>query len=288
MKSGLIAINVAAVLFGTAALYGKLNLSPLWIVAARGAFASVALIAFGSLRGGLQGLPSGRQLKSLLVTGSLLAIHWLTFFASVQVAGVAVATLTFAAFPLFTVLLESLRAGRRPSVLETGAGFAIVAAVALLVDAKRIRAGYAWSNSGPRISFIICLLRHQGQESHDRNDTFDCVARTESRGCGVSCPHSSFQLTSAKLSDGMALSGATRCDDHSPHAPTVPIRPDEAFGDDMQWLHRTRTGLRNRLCRTLFWRAADMVGDCERRTHRWVVVRLAPCRAIERHVGLTT
>lgn len=135
-RSGLIAINLAAIIFGTAALYGKLDISPFWIVIMRGTFASIAIAAVGLLSGGLGLVPTIPQLRGLLVTGILLAIHWVTFFESVQLAGVAIATLTFAVFPLFTVLLESMKARRRPSLLELGAGLAIVVAVALLVDAK--------------------------------------------------------------------------------------------------------------------------------------------------------
>jgi drug/metabolite transporter (DMT)-like permease len=135
-KSGLIAINLAAIIFGTAALYGKLDISPFWIVAMRGAFASVAIAAVVLSSGGLRFYPTIPQVRALFITGILLAIHWLTFFESVQLAGVAIATLTFVAFPLFTVLLETMKARRRPSMLELGAGFAIVVAVALLLDAQ--------------------------------------------------------------------------------------------------------------------------------------------------------
>lgn len=40
-KSGPTAINLAAIIFSTAALYGKLDISAFWIVAMRGAFASL-------------------------------------------------------------------------------------------------------------------------------------------------------------------------------------------------------------------------------------------------------
>jgi drug/metabolite transporter (DMT)-like permease len=38
----------------------------------------------------------------------LLAGHWVSFFLSVKIAGVAIATLGFASFPAFTVILEGL------------------------------------------------------------------------------------------------------------------------------------------------------------------------------------
>ncbi|WHZ13624.1 MAG: hypothetical protein OJF52_000457 [Nitrospira sp.] len=162
-RSGLIAINLAAIIFGTAALYGKLNISPFWIVMVRGTFASIAIAAVGLLSGGLGLVPTIPQLRGLLVTGILLAIHWLTFFESVQLAGVAIATLTFAAFPLFTVLLESMKARRRPSLLELGAGFAIVVAVALLVDAKDFDAKLtgAMVGLGSALSFAVFGIKAQ-------------------------------------------------------------------------------------------------------------------------------
>ena len=134
MNSGLIAINLAAVIFGTAALYGKLDVAPLWIVTVRAVFAACSVAALGWARGGLGPRPTRRHLRDLIVTGVILAFHWLTFFVSVQKAGVAIATLTFAAFPLFTVVLQTIRARRRPRFLELGAGLAIVVAIALMVD----------------------------------------------------------------------------------------------------------------------------------------------------------
>ena len=65
-----------------------------------------------------------------------LAAHWLTFFASVQTAGVAIATLTFAAFPLFTVLIETIHQKRNPHPGEIAAATAIIVAVGLLAGPR--------------------------------------------------------------------------------------------------------------------------------------------------------
>ena len=162
-RSGLIAINLAAIIFGTAALYGKLDISPFWIVMMRGTFASIAIAAVGLLSGGLGPFPTIGQLRGLLVTGILLAIHWVTFFESVQLAGVAVATLTFAVFPLFTVLLVTMKARRRPSLLELGAGLTIILAVALLVDAKDSDAQLTGAivGLGSALSFAVFGIKAQ-------------------------------------------------------------------------------------------------------------------------------
>lgn len=130
---GLVGINVTAALFGTVALYGKLEVSPVWIVAVRSAVAAVALFLFGRARFRWT-LPPGRLHGHLLFTSAMLALHWWAFFLSVQWSGVAVATLTFAVFPFFTVLIEAALGRRWPHPLQLLAGAAIVAAVSFLVE----------------------------------------------------------------------------------------------------------------------------------------------------------
>jgi drug/metabolite transporter (DMT)-like permease len=130
---GVVAINIAAVIFGTAALYGKLDVSAFWIVAMRAGFGALALGVVGGYTAGLWALPRSAW-GILALSGVLLAAHWLTFFMSVQLAGVAVATLTFATFPLFTVLVEAAQQRRMPGPAELVVGVVIVVAVALLVE----------------------------------------------------------------------------------------------------------------------------------------------------------
>lgn len=130
---GLIAINVAAVIFGAAALYGKMNVSPFWIVAIRSVYACLVLAGVcGVLRCFVW--PSRHLIPNLIWTGAILGIHWVTFFFSVQWAGVAISTLTFATFPMFTLFIENVQARRAPRWEQMLAVIAIVIAVALLVD----------------------------------------------------------------------------------------------------------------------------------------------------------
>ncbi len=82
----------------------------------------VGVDAFGLL--GLQkGQVPWRGLKTndmvgLVLTGVLLAAHYVTFFMGIQVGGVAVGTLGFACFPAFTTLFESIAYRERPSSRE--------------------------------------------------------------------------------------------------------------------------------------------------------------------------
>jgi drug/metabolite transporter (DMT)-like permease len=129
---GLFAINIAAIIFGSAALFGKLNVSPLWIVAMRGVFAAATLFLFGFIKKKII-MPGRGEVLPLTITGTVLALHWLTFFASVQLSGVAVATLTFATFPLFTLIIEALSTRSKLKAIEVLAGAMIIIAVGLLV-----------------------------------------------------------------------------------------------------------------------------------------------------------
>ena len=126
-----LAVNLSAVIFGASALFGKLDASPAWITAGRAAFAA-ALLGLVALarREPLALTPA--QLRLTLLSGALLAAHWMLFFLSAQQGGVAVAAVTVSTFTLFTVLIEAARRRRLPSAPELAAALAVIAAVALI------------------------------------------------------------------------------------------------------------------------------------------------------------
>jgi drug/metabolite transporter (DMT)-like permease len=101
-------VHLAVLLFGLAGLLGKLlSLPPVVIVFGRTAWASTALILWLSLRRYWRP-PHHRDRILLLVSGALLAVHWFTFFESIQVSSVAVGLVTFSSFPLFVTFLEPI------------------------------------------------------------------------------------------------------------------------------------------------------------------------------------
>lgn len=109
-RTALGALHIGALMFGLTGVFGKLAAaSPAVIVFGRAVFAVLALAVFARFasRTRWQKL-RGRDARRLLLGGLLLAGHWVSFFISVKVAGVAIATLGFASFPAFTVLLEGL------------------------------------------------------------------------------------------------------------------------------------------------------------------------------------
>ena len=109
-QSALFAIHIAAVLFGLTGIFGELiQADAMVITAGRASFAVLALVAFIRYQGG--SLMQGFRLRNtgvLAAAGAMLALHWVTFFISVKIAGVAVATLGFASFPAFITLCECI------------------------------------------------------------------------------------------------------------------------------------------------------------------------------------
>jgi drug/metabolite transporter (DMT)-like permease len=95
------------VLFGFAGLFGKfLTCAPLVIVFGRTVFAALALLPLVLTSGVNPFRTDTHRLKVYILQGALLAVHWCTFFLSIQISTVALGLLTFSTFPLFTTLLE--------------------------------------------------------------------------------------------------------------------------------------------------------------------------------------
>ena len=108
-RIGIISILVALPFVSLTSLFGKfLTIAPLLIVQGRSIFAfGTLLIALLVMRKKLF-FQDYREWIWLMVSGSILGIHWIAFFEAIQVSTVAIGLLSFASYPLFTTLLEPL------------------------------------------------------------------------------------------------------------------------------------------------------------------------------------
>jgi len=111
----LFAIHFVAILFGATGIFGAIIQADAWMITwGRAFFAVITLVAlnrmFSSLgTKSLHTFDSWRaHLGAFVLSGAMLALHWVTFFYSVKIGGVAVATLGFASFPAFITLIEAL------------------------------------------------------------------------------------------------------------------------------------------------------------------------------------
>ena len=159
---GLIAINVTAVIFGTAALFGRLPISPLWIIGVRSIVATLTMLAWGYFANELRPVP---RAKWAAVVGSAVAmsVSWILFYSTVQLGSVAIATLTFATFPLFALLIEAWHLRRRPRAIELAATGAIFAAVYLVVGTTSTPGGQWSVFAGLGAAMLYAVFWHVGR-----------------------------------------------------------------------------------------------------------------------------
>lgn len=108
-RTAITALHSAVLLFALSGLFGKwLAISPSVIVFGRAFFAAITLVVFIKI---VQKQPlkvAGKTLLVMAISGAILALHWLSFFQSIQVSNVAIGLITFATFPVFVSVLEPL------------------------------------------------------------------------------------------------------------------------------------------------------------------------------------
>ncbi len=108
-RNGVISVLVALPFVSMTGLFGKfLSHSPLLIVQGRAVFAFGALLlALFAIRKAIF-FKNYREWAWLMVSGTVLAVHWIAFFQAIQVSTVAIGLLSFSSYPLFTTFLEPL------------------------------------------------------------------------------------------------------------------------------------------------------------------------------------
>lgn len=105
----LLSLQISVMLFGLSAILGRLINTPAIIVAGgRVICSSILLLLITLLSKTPIRLSQKKDYKITTFAGIILAIHWTTFFQSIQNSSVAIGTITFSTFPLFLTFLEPL------------------------------------------------------------------------------------------------------------------------------------------------------------------------------------
>jgi len=114
-NKGTVQIHMAVFLFGFAGLFGKFLLcDPIYIVLGRTFFAFTALFLYAKIFSKTALILSFDKTGLFFVLqGILLAVHWWSFFLSIQLSSVAVGLVTFSTFPLFVTFMEPLFSKRQ-------------------------------------------------------------------------------------------------------------------------------------------------------------------------------
>jgi drug/metabolite transporter (DMT)-like permease len=165
--SDLLRLHLAVAGFGFAGVFGKLLLlPPVIIVAGRAGFAALSLGVLLLLRPALR--TTGADWRAAWPLGVLLALHWWLFFQAVQVSTVAVALVSFSAFPVLVILWEAIERRTPPALRDLLAAAIALVGVGVIVPEFDLSSaslhGALWGlASGVVFAAIVVLNRQQVQ-----------------------------------------------------------------------------------------------------------------------------
>ena len=131
---GILAVHSAVLIFGLTALFSKLiSLTALEITLLRSIFAVFIIFAIFLWQKKSIKLSHPKDYGIVILLGVLLALHWVTYFHSMQVSSIAVGVIALYTFPIITVFLEPLFHGERPHIKDVISAFTVLFGIYLLV-----------------------------------------------------------------------------------------------------------------------------------------------------------
>lgn len=118
MRDSLIKLHIAVFLAGFTAMFGKLiNLDEFVLVWYRLMFVSIILFVILGAKGKLK-LPDIKSLWKLFLVGTVIGIHWVTFYGSVIKSNISIGVVCFSLCGFFSALLEPIILKKRFSIRE--------------------------------------------------------------------------------------------------------------------------------------------------------------------------
>jgi drug/metabolite transporter (DMT)-like permease len=107
--SPFIQLNLGLLFLSTSGVLGRaIDMSPTLIIWWRGFIATILMLAFIRLCRYSMRVRSKGELFIIILSGILLAAHWITYFYALALSSIAIALLTLHTYPAMTALLEPL------------------------------------------------------------------------------------------------------------------------------------------------------------------------------------
>ena len=129
----MVQLHLGVLLLGVSGIFAKLiHLPALDIIAYRSVFTAVALGAFLVYSKQTLKLRSKRDYVVAVVLGVLAAVHWWTYFLSIQKTSVAIGMLSLFTYPVMIVLLEPLVRRSLPKLSDIGISLVVLFGISLL------------------------------------------------------------------------------------------------------------------------------------------------------------
>ncbi len=135
-QQSLIYLHTAVLLFGGTALFAKLiNLNALDITVYRAAIAAIAILILLLAQKKALKLNSAKDYAIAVFLGITVGIHWVTYFAGMQMAGIAVGMIAFFTYPVITVFIEPFFHGNKPKLKDLLSAAVVMLGIYLLIPA---------------------------------------------------------------------------------------------------------------------------------------------------------
>lgn len=168
-------IHFCVLLWGFTAILGKLiSLPALALVVWRMLLVTAVLALVPRVWRGLSRLPR-RTLWIYAGIGTIVALHWLTFYGSIKLANASVAATCIALAPVFLAVVEPLVTGKRFEPRELALGIAVVPGVALVVGGvpDGMRLGVA---VGALSAFLVAIFGALNKRYIEHSDPLTVTA----------------------------------------------------------------------------------------------------------------
>ena len=105
----MILLHIAVMCFSFSGVIGQyVQVPAVQVAMGRVICSSLLLLAISLVCKDKLTLDSKKDYGLMIMTGAVMAIHWSSFFQSIQTSSVAIGTITFSTFPLFLTFLEPL------------------------------------------------------------------------------------------------------------------------------------------------------------------------------------
>ncbi|RPA33789.1 DMT family transporter [Shewanella frigidimarina] len=132
--TGLVELHLAVLLFGGTALFSKLiPLSALNITFLRCIIAAMVLAAIIKAAKHPLRLQRQQDYWAALALGTLVCLHWVTYFSAMQLSSVAIGMIAFFTYPVMTVLIEPLINKTQLKPVDVISAIAVLAGVIMLI-----------------------------------------------------------------------------------------------------------------------------------------------------------
>jgi drug/metabolite transporter (DMT)-like permease len=133
-QSGLLELHIAVLLFGGTALFSKLiPLNALDITVLRCLVAAFVLAIIVKASKNRLRLNSTKDYFIAIGLGIVVSLHWVTYFASMQLSSVAIGMIAFFTYPVMTVLIEPIFTGNKIKRADVASGLIVLVGVMLLI-----------------------------------------------------------------------------------------------------------------------------------------------------------